>query len=148
VVEAAAAEMLSGRETCLEIMDRVMRGDSAITTEQFIAAKELAPYRFPKLSAIAVAQKGERTLVDLIALAGGNRDSAPAIVGATAEIPSAQLDAGTCRNPPIIDGAVEPSHKSAYDTEREKLLSLRERAVVKDRQQVVAEIDDMLKELG
>jgi hypothetical protein len=85
VVEAAAAEVLSGRETCLEIMDRVMRGDYAITAEQFIAAKELAPYRFPKLSAIAVAQKGERTLVDLIALAGGNRDGAPAIIDATAE---------------------------------------------------------------
>ena len=33
-----------------------MRGDPLITHEMFLGAKELAPYRFPKLSAIAVAQ--------------------------------------------------------------------------------------------
>ena len=54
VVEAAKAELLSGKETALDIIERVMRGDTSITTEQFLAAKELAPYRFPKLSAVAV----------------------------------------------------------------------------------------------
>jgi hypothetical protein len=54
VIEAAKAELLSGKETALDIMERVMRGDTSITTEQFLAAKELAPYRFPKLSAVAV----------------------------------------------------------------------------------------------
>ncbi len=34
-----------------------MRGDESITPLHFMAAKELAPYRYPKLSAVTVTQR-------------------------------------------------------------------------------------------
>jgi hypothetical protein len=61
VLKAAKAELLSGRETALDIMERVMRGDRSITHEQFAAAVALAPYRYPKLSCVAVATPPQAT---------------------------------------------------------------------------------------
>jgi hypothetical protein len=112
------------------------------------AAAQALKYEKPALAAVAIAQKGERTLIDLLALAGGNNASAPAIPDASADNLSAQPTAEPHTSPPVIDSVAEPAHNSAHNPEREKLLSLRARAVAKGRQNVVDEIDEMLKELG
>jgi hypothetical protein len=49
------------------------------------AAAQALKYEKPALAAVAIAQKGERTLIDLLALAGGNNASAPAIPDASAD---------------------------------------------------------------
>ncbi|MFS8371245.1 hypothetical protein [Acetobacter indonesiensis] len=51
--------------TPLEIMARVMAGDTSVTEMQFEAAKAAAPYIHPKLSAIQMNATVRRSVADM-----------------------------------------------------------------------------------
>jgi hypothetical protein len=55
-IAGAEAVILSEDLTPLDIMQRVMHGDPTVTREMYEAARDLAPYRHPKLSAVAVKE--------------------------------------------------------------------------------------------
>lgn len=75
MAEKAAKKMIAAQATPLEIMGRVMAGDTSVTEMQFEAAKAAAPYIHPKLSAVTMNATVKRSVTEysddeLAALAG------------------------------------------------------------------------------
>ncbi|MFT9025942.1 hypothetical protein [Acetobacter indonesiensis] len=65
-VSARVAKSLEATNaTPLEIMARVMAGDTSVTEMQFEAAKAAAPYIHPKLSAIQMNATVRRSVADM-----------------------------------------------------------------------------------
>lgn len=60
-----AAGLASTNSTPLEIMARVMAGDTTVTEMQFEAAKAAAPYIHPKLSAVQMNATVRRSVEDM-----------------------------------------------------------------------------------
>lgn len=60
-----AKNLAAANATPLEIMARVMAGDTSVTEMQFEAAKAAAPYIHPKLSAIQMNATVRRSVADM-----------------------------------------------------------------------------------
>jgi hypothetical protein len=138
-----AHAVLSGDVSPLDIMLTRMRDPEAVSFEQFKAAEACAPYVHPRLQAIAVATKSDPTWLDVLANAMKLKGRSPALIDATAEIASAIQPPQR----PAPETAAVPAHDVANNSKRQKVLSLRERAVRIGAADLVAECDAKLKEL-
>ncbi len=58
-------DLAKNKATPLEIMARVMAGDTSVTEMQFEAAKAAAPYIHPKLSAVQMNATVRRSVADM-----------------------------------------------------------------------------------
>ncbi len=65
VSSRVAGKLADARSTPLEIMARVMAGDTSVTEMQFEAAKAAAPYIHPKLSAVQMNATVRRSVADM-----------------------------------------------------------------------------------
>jgi len=80
IAERVEKDLVSKKATPLEIMGRVMAGDTSVTEMQFEAAKAAAPYIHPKLSAVTMNATVKRSVTEysddeLAAIAGAGETS-------------------------------------------------------------------------
>jgi len=80
IAERVEQDLVSKKSTPLEIMGRVMAGDTTVTEMQFEAAKAAAPYIHPKLSAVTMNATVKRSVTEysddeLAAIAGASETS-------------------------------------------------------------------------
>ena len=65
IAERVEQDLAKKKATPLEIMARVMNGDTSVTEMQFEAAKAAAPYIHPKLSAVQMNATVRKSFADM-----------------------------------------------------------------------------------
>jgi hypothetical protein len=110
-----AHAVLSSDMSPVDVMLGVMRGDETITPRQYQAAVDVAPFICPRLSAVAIAAKGEATLADLLMEVERKR-----------RVPTIEADivsANTQGIPRLSAPAAETSYKPTDKDDRNRVLA-------------------------